>query len=83
MSVESAKKFIEQLKSDEELRAKFAATETLEAKSDLIKGAGCSFTGEDYKKAVEEVGEPVSDEDLDGAAGGCSFHISVCETHLF
>jgi predicted ribosomally synthesized peptide with nif11-like leader len=82
MSIESAKQFLEKLKADEEFRNKVTAKETSEAKMEFATAEGFSFTEEEYKQAVDAVGVPVSDDDLDNAAGGCGFHLSGCKIHL-
>ncbi|ATW26574.1 Nif11-like leader peptide family natural product precursor [Candidatus Formimonas warabiya] len=69
MSVESAKAFIEKIKSDEDFKNKLGQLKDGQARLDFAKGAGFDFTAEDIAKVKEEQG--LTDEELDGVAGGC------------
>mgnify|MGYP000621410550 CR=1 FL=1 len=67
MSKESLEQFIRQVADSEELQAKIG--EEIDAETLIALGAelGCEFTGEDLQEASE-----LSDEELDGVAGGVS-----------
>jgi predicted ribosomally synthesized peptide with nif11-like leader len=65
MSKESLDQFIQQISDSEELRARIG--EEIDADSLIALGAehGCEFTAEDLTAGAE-----LSDEELDGVAGG-------------
>ena len=64
MSEEQLKAFLEKVKADTSLQEKLKAAASPEAAMDIAKEAGFSITAEDIQSAV------VSDEELEGAAGG-------------
>ena len=67
MSEEQLKAFLEKVRSDTELQEKLKAATTPEAGLEIAKEAGFSITSEDipiYNLST------VSDEELEGAAGG-------------
>ena len=68
MSEEQLKAFLEKVKADTSLQEKLKAAASPEAAIEIAKEAGFSITSED----IQELSEPVelSDEDLEGAAGG-------------
>ena len=70
MSIESAKAFIERLKTDEDFRQRVQDAEDREARRALAKAEGFDFGEEDIKSASEEL----SDDDLDFIAGGSGCH---------
>lgn len=69
MSVESAKAFIEKVKTDEDFKTKLGQLKDSQARTDFAKAAGFDFTADDIAKVKEEQG--LTDEELDGVAGGC------------
>ena len=69
MSVESAKAFIEKVKADEDFKNKLGQLKDGQERANYAKESGFDFTAEDLAKAKEEQG--LSDEELDGVAGGC------------
>ena len=75
MSEEQLKAFLEKVKSDTELQEKLKAAASPEAGLEIAKKAGFSITSEDIQSMQSAT---VSDEELEGAAGGivCSFHVS-------
>lgn len=75
MGVESAKAFIEKLKNDEDFKNKLSQLENGQARLDFAKAAGFNFSADDIAKVKEEQG--LTDEELDGVAGGCGH---VCLT---
>ncbi|HPL98326.1 MAG TPA: Nif11-like leader peptide family natural product precursor [Bacillota bacterium] len=69
MSIESAKAFIEKVKSDEDFKKNLGGLKDGQARLDFAKKAGFNFTAADLAKVKEEQG--LTDEELDGVAGGC------------
>ena len=69
MSEEQLKAFLEKVKSDTELQDKLKAAASPEAALQIAKEAGFSITAEDIQSMQSAPGE-VSDEELEGAAGG-------------
>ena len=70
MSEEQLKAFLEKVKSDTELQEKLKAAASPEAAIEIAKDVGFSITAEDIQSMQSAPGE-VSDEELEGAAGGC------------
>ena len=68
MSKEQLKAFIEKAKADTSLQDKLKAASTPEAAIDIAKEAGFAITAEDIQSMQSTV--ELSDEELDGAAGG-------------
>jgi predicted ribosomally synthesized peptide with nif11-like leader len=69
MSIESAKAFIERMKTDEEFRKKVETAKTKEERKKIVKDAGFEFT----KAELNEVSEELTEEQLNMAsAGHCS-----------
>jgi predicted ribosomally synthesized peptide with nif11-like leader len=66
MSIESAKAFLEKIKSDEEFRNSVGEIGTAEERMEYVKGAGFDFTMEEIATLKDEL----SDMELDGVAGG-------------
>ncbi|MFC1679473.1 Nif11-like leader peptide family natural product precursor [Elusimicrobiota bacterium] len=66
MSVESARAFLEKMKSDKAFAQKFAACKDDQARIALVKAEGFEFTGEEIEGAFGEL----SEEDLAGVSGG-------------
>ena len=77
MSEEQLKAFLEKVQSDTELQEKLKAATTPEAGLEIAKEAGFSITAEDIQLMQSATGE-VSDEELEGAAGGFVFHSLWC-----
>ena len=69
MSEEHPKAFLEKVKSDTELLEKFKASSTPEAAVETANKAGFLITTEDISINFQSANE-VSDEELEGAAGG-------------
>ncbi|HOE55986.1 MAG TPA: Nif11-like leader peptide family natural product precursor [Bacillota bacterium] len=69
MGVESAKAFIAKIKSDEDFKSKLSQLENGQARLDFAKAAGFDFTADEIAKVKAEQG--LTDEELDGVAGGC------------
>ena len=67
MSIDSAKAFVERMKSDAEFRTKINEAKDPEEAKKLIADAGLDFTKEEY----DEVRTELSDDDLAQVAGGC------------
>lgn len=72
MSIESAKAFIERIKTDEDFRGKVSNCKAQEARNAFVKQAGYDFTRDDMDLLKAEL----SEEELDGVAGGgyCYFN---------
>ena len=66
MSEEQLKAFLEKVKTDASLQEKLKEAKCEGCVVDIAKEAGFSISAEDLKKAQSEI----SDEELEGAAGG-------------
>jgi predicted ribosomally synthesized peptide with nif11-like leader len=66
MSIDSAKAFIERMKTDEEFKNRVIQAETAEARKAIVEEEGFDFT----KKEINSVTSQLSDEELDALAGG-------------
>jgi len=66
MSIESAKLFIEKIKTDEEFAKKVKNCKDAEARMVFVKESGFDFTIEEIKAFQGEL----SDDELDAVAGG-------------
>ena len=75
MSEEQLKAFLEKVKSDTELQEKLKAAASPEAGLEIAKAAGFSITSEDIQSKRDSI--EVSDEELEGAAGGTSISIPI------
>ena len=69
MSEEQLSAFLEQVKADTSLQDKLKAAASPEAAIDIAKAAGFSITAEDIQ-SLQSATVELSDEELDGAAGG-------------
>ncbi len=67
MSIESAQRFQERIKNDEEWRNKLNAAAGKEERRAMAKAEGFDFTEEEFQNVRSQLG----DEELDGVAGGC------------
>ena len=72
MSEEQLKAFLEKVKADASLQDKLKAATSPEAAIDIAKKAGFLINSEDIQSMQSETAE-LSDEDLEGAAGGRKF----------
>ena len=70
MSEEQLNAFLEKVKGDTSLQEKLKAASTPEAAIDIAKAAGFSITAEDIQ-SMQSATVQLSDEELEGAAGGC------------
>ena len=75
MSEEQLKAFLEKVKANTELQEKLKAAASPEAAIDIAKEAGFSITAEDIQSMQSSTVE-LSDEELEGAAGGCLLYTS-------
>lgn len=66
MSIESAKKFMERMKTDEEFAQKITDCNGKEARMEAVKAEGFDFTPEELVEVSSELGN----DDLDQVAGG-------------
>ena len=69
MSEEQLKAFLEKVKADTNIQEKLKAAASPEAAIDIAKEAGFSITAEDIQSMQSSTVE-LSDEELEGAAGG-------------
>ena len=69
MSEEQLKAFLEKVKADTSLQEKLKAAASNEAAIEIAKEAGFAITAEDIQSMQSESVE-LSDEELEGAAGG-------------
>ena len=69
MSEEQLKAFLEKVKGDTGLQERLEGAASPEAGIEIAKDAGFSITAEDIQSMQSATGE-VSDEELEGAAGG-------------
>ncbi|MFC1680141.1 Nif11-like leader peptide family natural product precursor [Elusimicrobiota bacterium] len=71
MSLESAKAFIERMKTDETFVKKIVGCKTAEARLELVKAEGFDFIDKEIKEASSEL----SPEDLERVSGGgCAWY---------
>ena len=78
MSIESAKSFLEKMKSDSSFSDKLKAAKSVDDTSKIVKAAGFDFTEDELSEAQQ--GE-LDDEELDSVAGGsymCFGDYDVC-----
>ena len=69
MSEEQLNAFLEKVKADTTLQDKLKAAASPEAAIEIAKEAGFAITAEDIQSMQSQSGE-LSDEELEGAAGG-------------
>lgn len=72
MSIESAKAFVERMKSDQEFATKLNKFKTLEELQGFLRQTGYDFTKEEFNQVSGEL----QDRDLDSVNGG-AFPTSV------
>ena len=80
MSEEQLKAFIEKVKADTSLQEKLKAASDANAASAIAKEAGFSITSEDIQSMQSAT---VSDEELEGAAGGFLYENTFLESMCF
>jgi len=69
MSEEQLKVFLEKVKTDTSLQEKLKAAASPEAALEIAKDAGFAITAEDIQ-SMQSATVEVSDDELEGAAGG-------------
>ena len=74
MSEEQLKAFLEKVKADTSLQEKLKAVAGADAVTAIAKEAGFSISADDLEKTLSEI----SDEELEGAAGGYGPMSSPC-----
>ena len=80
MSEEQLNAFLEKVKGDTSLQEKLKAAASPEAAIEIAKEAGFAITAEDIQ-SMQSATEQLSDEELEGAAGGG--HFSVLKVEAF
>ena len=71
MAEEQLKAFLEKVKADTSLQEKLKAAVDADAITAIAKEAGFMISAEEFKKAQStELSDEVSDEELEGVAGG-------------
>lgn len=79
MSVESAKSYVERLKTDEDFAKLVGELKSSEERMAFAKSSGFDFSAED----VKEISSELSDDELDGVAGaGCWCKSFMHEGHV-
>ena len=76
MSEEQLKAFLEKVKADTSLQEKLNGAADADAVMEIAKDAGFSITAEDIQ-SMQSATVEVSDEELEGAAGGVWTHTFV------
>ena len=77
MSEEQLNAFLEKVKSDTELQDKLKAAGSNEAAIEIAKDAGFAITAEDIQ-SMQSATVELSDEELEGAAGGGQWVRCLC-----
>ena len=77
MSEEQLKAFLEKVKADTSLEEKLKAAADTDAVLAIAKVAGFMISADDLKKAQSDI----SEEELEGVAGGGGNTIWYCTTH--
>ena len=77
MSEEQLNAFLEKVKADTTLQEKLKAAGSNEAAIEIAKAAGFAITAEDIQSMQSATAE-LSDEELEGAAGGFLMITSPC-----
>ena len=80
MSEEQLKAFLEKVKSDTSLQEKLKAASDADAVVSLAKEEGFSISVDDFKNAQSKL--ELSDEEVEGMAGGCYPMGISCSTAL-
>ncbi len=66
MSIKSAQAFIERVKNDEDFRKELEGRDSAEERMKFAKARGFDFT----KDEIEELQDTLTDDELEGVAGG-------------
>jgi len=74
MSLESAKVFVERMKSDEDFRKKVNECKDRELRMNVVKEAGYEFTKQDINNIINEL----TDNDLNSIVGGLECGYDGC-----
>ena len=70
MSEEQLKAFLEAVKADASLQERLKAAKDADAVVEIAKAAGFVISAEELKKSQAEISEEISEEELEGVAGG-------------
>ena len=79
MPEEQLKAFLEKVKGDTSLQEKLKAAASPDAAIEIAKEAGFSITAEDIQ-SMQSATVELSDEELEGAAGGTKKYSRNCDT---
>ena len=71
MSEEQLKAFLEKVKGDTSLQEKLKAAADIDVVSAIAKEAGFIISADDLTNAQSKLSKELSDEELEGVAGGC------------
>ena len=80
MSEEQLKAFVEKVKADTELQDKLNEAASPEAAMEIAKEAGFAITAEDIQSMQSKI--ELSDEELEGAAGGINLSFGINRTGI-
>ncbi len=78
MSIESAKAFMERMKTDEDFRKECSGKSSPEDRMEFVKQSGLDFTKEELETVRSKL--ELTDEDLETLSGGMPFDCSSMET---
>ena len=73
MSEEQLKAFLEKVKADTSLQEKLNGAGDADALVEIAKAAGFAITAKDIQSSMQSTTVVLSDEELEGAAGGFCF----------
>lgn len=77
MAIESAKAFIERIRTDASFRESIRKARDKKERWELIKETGFNFTKEEFDQAKAELAGQLSEEELEVIAGGSTAFIPV------
>ena len=77
MSEEQLNAFLEKVKADTSLQEKLKSAGSNEAAIEIAKEAGFSITAEDIQLSMQSSTVELSDEELEGTAGGLNWCIGT------
>ncbi len=81
MSIESAKAFLERMKTDEDFRNSVGGIGTAEDRIVFVKSAGFDFTKEELENVQEKM--QLTAEELGRLSGGEAGCVGLCDTTTY